>query len=697
MRVGIRSRGATVVAPFAVLLGCAGGSADGTGGAVATDAVTREHGGFPVPVLTRPDLQRLVEAGLDRSSAVLIDALADPDPAVRATAAYALASVQAVTAGPHLAALLGDPDATVRRNAAFAIGQLGEAAGADALIAALNTEADPAVRLTLLEAVGKTGDAAALARLLAVVAPSRTESGTHVSIDLGGRSAHDDAEGLALALYHFARRGVSDSAAAPVLLALLRADDERTRSAAALALTAPRPEWGATIDDLRAGLDSLPADARAAGPLLRALARSADPSHLPRLLSGLAAADWTVRAAAAAALGEYEAAVASPEAVAALLAALDDASPHVATVAAGSLLALHARAGRPAGTADGLDPDVWLEWIRAHPERSAVAAALLPGLVGTAHESFVLEWASGGAAPRVARLAWPALARSDAARADTILLAGLTGARRDSYVAAAVLAERLALRPTDARLRSRLARLLSHRLAAWGPHAPTSDVRGALRLVQRLAGAAPADAAALIAAARQHPHPQIRAAGGAPPSADARPPARRPVNWSLLASAGPRPCLAFTTARGTFVELYPTLAPLAVSALLEWAEASLYDGLTFHRVEPDFILQSGDFDNPHGYGGPEHGLRSEFTRLRYAPGVLGIASAGKDTEGSQFFITHNYAPSLDGRYGAVGRVIAGREIADAIALGDTLITVSRVAGSARAAGGVPPGCTARES
>src|SRR5690606_16173137 len=194
----------------------------------------------PASVLTRPDLQRLVDAGLDRSSGVLIDALNDTDPAVRATAAYALASVQDVTAGPRLVALLGDSDAAVRRNAAFAIGQLGEAADADALIAALHTEADAAVRLTLLEAAGKSGDADVLARLLAIAGSPRAESGTHVSIEPGGRPGRDDARGLALALYHFARRGVGDSAAVPVLLALLRADDPHARSSAALALAAPR-------------------------------------------------------------------------------------------------------------------------------------------------------------------------------------------------------------------------------------------------------------------------------------------------------------------------------------------------------------------------------------------------------------------------------------------------------------------------
>src|SRR5690606_31828543 len=99
------------------------------------------------------------------------------------------------------------------------------------------------------------------------------ESGTHVNIEPGRRASRDDAQGMALALYHFARRGVTDPVAAPVLLALLDADDARTRSTAALALAAPRADWGVDADGLRAALERLPADAREAGPLIRALAR----------------------------------------------------------------------------------------------------------------------------------------------------------------------------------------------------------------------------------------------------------------------------------------------------------------------------------------------------------------------------------------------------------------------------------------
>lgn len=655
--------GASCTCSAVLLLACAKttGAAHESPDTPSNAVGSADTGGFPPGVWDRPELQRLVDAGLDRRTTPLLEALDDADAAVRATAANALASVQDIAARPRLTALLADPDAAVRRNAAFALGQIGDSADAAPLIAALRTETEPVVRVALFEAAGKAGGAADLVQIL--------EHG-----------AEDDGQAMSLALYHFGRRGVTDARAAPVLLALLHDDDGLTRMRAALALAAPRnrASWGASPRDVRAALDAMHANAREAGPLLRIIAAHDDVSDLPRLHRWLAdSAHWTVRAAAAASLGAHAGAAASATTADALFAALDDRSPHVAGVAAQSLIALRTRSTI---TSNALDPQVWGEWIRTHLERPSVAAALLPGLVGSLQETLVFDWAAGRLGPDVPRsLAWPALARMGTAAADSILIAGLDGSRRDAYIAAALLAQRLADSPADTSLRSTLTPLVARRLAAWGPHAPGSDIRGAQRLVQQLTESTTASSRELIAIAARHPHPDIRAAAvraGAPAATIPVAP-RHPVNWSMLQSAGSRPCLVFTTKRGEFiVELYPEAAPLAASSLLEWSAAGTYDDLTFHRVEPDFILQTGDFESEHGYGGPEFGLRSEFSQLRFAPGVLGIASSGKDTEGSQFFITHNHAVSLDGRYTAVGRVIAGQDVADDVALGDPLVSVS---------------------
>src|SRR5690606_7905842 len=97
--------------------------------------------------------------------------------------------------------------------------------------------------------------------------------------------------------------------------------------------------------------------------------------------------------------------------------------------------------------------------------------------------------------------------------ADSLLVAGLLGARRDAYVAATALAQRLADLPPDAAWRSQLIPLLTSRLHVWGPLAPGSDVRGVLRLLEELAEPASEDARKLLEVAAKHPHPGIRAAG----------------------------------------------------------------------------------------------------------------------------------------------------------------------------------------
>jgi peptidylprolyl isomerase len=148
------------------------------------------------------------------------------------------------------------------------------------------------------------------------------------------------------------------------------------------------------------------------------------------------------------------------------------------------------------------------------------------------------------------------------------------------------------------------------------------------------------------------------------------PPDRR-VDWTFLRAMGARPRLALDTERGRIVvELDAEEAPLTVQTVLQLAQEGRYDGVPFHRVVPDFVIQGGDFERGDGYGGPGFAIRSEFTRIPFARGTIGMASAGKDTEGSQFFLTHSAQPHLDGRYTAFGRVVQGMEVVDAILEGE---------------------------
>ena len=122
------------------------------------------------------------------------------------------------------------------------------------------------------------------------------------------------------------------------------------------------------------------------------------------------------------------------------------------------------------------------------------------------------------------------------------------------------------------------------------------------------------------------------------------------------------------------IELLPEAAPFTVMNFIKLSENKFYNGTVFHRVVSNFVIQGGD-PGGTGYGGPGYSIRSEFSPLTYERGMVGMASSGKDTEGSQFFITHSATPHLDGRYTIFGKVTEGMDIVDEIMTGDSVIDV----------------------
>jgi cyclophilin family peptidyl-prolyl cis-trans isomerase len=112
-------------------------------------------------------------------------------------------------------------------------------------------------------------------------------------------------------------------------------------------------------------------------------------------------------------------------------------------------------------------------------------------------------------------------------------------------------------------------------------------------------------------------------------------------------------------------------APITCLNFLNLARQGFFDGLLFHRVVPDFVIQGGD-PRGDGFGGPDYTIRDEINRLRYGRGMVGMALAGPDTGGSQFFITLSPQPHLDGGYTIFGEVEAGLEVLDRIEAGDRI-------------------------
>lgn len=132
-----------------------------------------------------------------------------------------------------------------------------------------------------------------------------------------------------------------------------------------------------------------------------------------------------------------------------------------------------------------------------------------------------------------------------------------------------------------------------------------------------------------------------------------------------------------TGAGDLVIELYPEHAPKTVNNFVFLAREGFYDDTTFHRVVPNFVIQGGD-PSATGRGGPGYQFEDEVddNPLRHdSAGVLSMANAGPDTNGSQFFITHGPQPHLDGRHTVFGKVVEGHELLDRIQQGDALTSL----------------------
>ena len=142
-------------------------------------------------------------------------------------------------------------------------------------------------------------------------------------------------------------------------------------------------------------------------------------------------------------------------------------------------------------------------------------------------------------------------------------------------------------------------------------------------------------------------------------------------------AAEPLPRVTLRTERGDIVlELAEDDAPNTVANFIALAEKGFYDGVTFHRVIADFMIQGGD-PTGTGRGGPGYVIADELSpRLKHTRGVISMANSGPNSGGSQFFITHVPCPHLDGKHAVFGRVVEGMDVVDAVRQGDRIEKVT---------------------
>ncbi|MBO6620315.1 MAG: peptidylprolyl isomerase [Balneola sp.] len=144
-------------------------------------------------------------------------------------------------------------------------------------------------------------------------------------------------------------------------------------------------------------------------------------------------------------------------------------------------------------------------------------------------------------------------------------------------------------------------------------------------------------------------------------------------DWDRLADLGPNPVWVLETRKGDIEITVDVLtAPATISGMDSLITNGHYNGVAFHRVVPNFVIQGGDVETGSGFGGPDYTVPTEASSAHYFRGKAGIASSGPDTEGSQYFFMHVWAPHLNGRYTIFGVVTDGMSVVDRITQGDVV-------------------------
>jgi cyclophilin family peptidyl-prolyl cis-trans isomerase/HEAT repeat protein len=615
--------------------------------------------------------------------------LRDPDRSLRRRAALAAGRIGDPRAVPVLVDLMNDQEPEVRQMAAFALGLLRDRAAVDRLRAALK-DADTTVRARAAQALGRIGDKRAAADLAAFVLAAVPHGAALVTVRGDDPGSASD-PWLELRLGLFALAGLKDAGAAesvlltggkprfdwwaatwaamrlelpslrPVLLGAAKSSDARSRALAARGLAALKDP--AAFDTL-AGLVRDP-DELVAVAALRALAALGDARGAALAASMLASANKDVQHAALRALAALPADRAGRARIVPLVGA---AEPW-----------LRGAALRALARTDGDEFALVLSGLDKDPDwtvRADLAGALgaLGGEVGAALLFGMLEDED----PRVLPAVLDALRAARGKDAAHTLRRHLE--HHDPAVRAAAAEGLTALEPEGlgealrAAHRASLAEAdIEARLAVVGALAAGTDAaaRAALREVSS------SDPARVV---RARAAEALRSAGEADVPDPGREPSRPPADYRLamapyevvpgLPVYSPRAILH--TRRGRIEVLLDVVeAPLTTRSFVDLARRGFFDGLRFHRVEPGFVTQGGD-PRGDGTGGPAYTLRCEVGQRPFGRGALGMAHAGKDTGGSQFFIAHAPQPHLDGDYTLFGQVTSGWDILDQIRPGDDI-------------------------
>ena len=619
-----------------------------------------------------PDLLRLStdeEARIRRRSAIAIGRVGLPDgvPAlvrllqtdtdteVRQMAAFALGLIADPSAVEPLRLAVADASPLVAGRAAEALGLIGDTASAPIIGTLVAAHAGAAAALAPDESRSQL-EAAAEAFRLGVYALTRLKAYEPLSAAVLGPGGKPRVQWWPVA---YALQRIEDKRALPALLSLAQSDGAYTRAFAVKGLGALKDP--AAVPVLLPLIDAARATSGPTIEAIRAMGRIGDARGEPPLTKLLYTRGLNpmVRAETLLALGESAAAVS----VDAFVDFLGDPLPIV------RLAALQGFSKREDDTfltvLSGLDPDPhWtvragLASVLATKDPERALPRLTPML--TDEDARVIPGVLGALtklkAPGIGKILLDRLGSEDvgirAAAATNI------GEVKPEGGAEALVA---AYKRGEVDLVFDIRAAAIEALSKYGAAAARPTLQVALNDKD---WAVRVKAAELLKAI----DPSIETAQAIRPA-----PASRQLDYESPALRNPSvsPHVYVETEKGTVeIELDVLDAPLTADNFITLARKGYFDGLSFHRVVPNFVVQGGD-PRGDGEGGPGYSIRDELNQEPYLRGTVGMALAWKDTGGSQFFIALGPQPHLDARYTVFGRVVSGMEIADLIAQGDVM-------------------------
>jgi cyclophilin family peptidyl-prolyl cis-trans isomerase/HEAT repeat protein len=611
-------------------------------------------------------LRQIGTAQDERNTALLLPYLTNPEARYREAAALALASVQDKQATAPLLPLLQDPDAATRRAAAYALGQAGDSTAAEPLAAHIPAAGSAVQRRYLFEALGRCVTRNSLRLLWRNTAAPDTSLST----------------GLAWGLLRAGLRGLTSEAAVGRAVALLQPRQPlAARQGAAFALArTPRLD----LTPYQTALTAAVADPN---PVVRAAAASAlgkvkSPTIAPTLI-GLVRqdADYRVRVSALRAMNATMYAPVKETA----WDALTQPDSQVAVTAAEFFLA-HA-SGEPGR--QFLEKAARITDWRVRATLLAVALKL-GGPEQGAIRTAVQQRFAAATDPYEKGYLLKALAEDPAAYefveqatfaagqplvVSSYGMEALVAMRRlpafpESQHGAFALTLRRALRGGDVTIMGTAAEALRDPLLNLRRLLPDAgfvvEARDKLML--------PRDLEAWQSLQQTIDYLQNRPATPVPVAKAAT----HPIDWAMVQQIPAQQRVLVRTSQGDILmQLRVEDAPGSVASFVQLVEQGFYNGRTFHRVVPNFVAQGG-CPRGDGSGSTDYNLRSEFGDLRYGEGAVGLASAGKDTESCQWFITHGPTPHLDGRYTIFAQVVQGLDVVPKLAIGDKILKVELV-------------------